>query len=245
MTTLLVVAGNAFAAVVLRILRPNLLTAAVLAIVVSASTAFLGAEYGSELLHNLHRTRDLVLSASGHEPAWPAERLRTYPDLELIDQDGKTTRLSEFRGKVILLQMVGMSSPTCIAFTGGSQEHYGNYRAQPGLESIADCAKRYADVSLDDDRIVFVQIVLFDDQMQAPAPLDVQRWASHFELQRAAGQVVLAGSAQMANRTGRNLIPGFQLIDQNFLLRSDSTGRRPETDLYTELLPLMGQLVNQ
>ena len=41
------------------------------------------------------------------------------------------------------------------------------------------------------------------------------------------------------------MIPGFQLVDRDFVLRSDSTGHRPTHNLYTELLPMVGELLTE
>jgi len=39
------------------------------------------------------------------------------------------------------------------------------------------------------------------------------------------------------------MIPGFFLIDKDFILRSDSTGHRPKHNLYTQLLPELSVLL--
>jgi hypothetical protein len=56
---------------------------------------------------------------------------------------------------------------------------------------------------------------------------------------------VLGGSPELANANSQVLIPGFQLIDRNFVLRMDSTGENPANDLYRELLPNIGKLIEQ
>ncbi len=47
--------------------------------------------------------------------------------------------------------------------------------------------------------------------------------------------------------TGRSAtyqkIPGFHLIDREFVLTHDSSGHHPEDDLYRDLLPALGQMV--
>jgi len=39
------------------------------------------------------------------------------------------------------------------------------------------------------------------------------------------------------------VIPGFQLVDRDFILRSDATGHRPANDLWKHLLPMVPQLL--
>ncbi len=52
----------------------------------------------------------LLLSCGpGSTPAWPPELGKPYPDLELVDQTGKKVRLSSFKGKVLLIEPIGMS----------------------------------------------------------------------------------------------------------------------------------------
>ena len=46
---------------------------------------------------------------------WPPKIAEPYPDLQLIDQTGKTVKLSSFKGKVILLEPLGMTCPACQA----------------------------------------------------------------------------------------------------------------------------------
>jgi hypothetical protein len=79
--------------------------------------------------------------------------------------------------------------------------------------------------------------------MQAPSEEDARAWASHFQLYRARNEVVLAGTPELATKASRNLIPGFQLIDKDFILRADSTGVRTDDDLYSELLPMIRRIV--
>jgi len=81
--------------------------------------------------------------------------------------------------------------------------------------------------------------------MEAPSEEEVAAWAKHFKLYRSNGDIVLAGTPSMATRESYDLIPGFQLIDKNFILRSDSTGREPQDDLYTRLLPMLRQVGNE
>ena len=50
---------------------------------------------------------------------WPPKLNEPYPDLHLVDQDGKLTRLSEFKGKIILVEPIGMPCQACQAFCGG------------------------------------------------------------------------------------------------------------------------------
>ncbi|MDV6032997.1 MAG: hypothetical protein F9B45_23510 [Phycisphaera sp. RhM] len=58
-------------------------------------------------------------------------------------------------------------------------------------------------------------------------------------MDRDANQIVLRGDPSMLSRQTYEMIPGFQLIDRDFVLRSDSCGHHPHDDLYKDLLPML------
>ena len=241
-----IVAANLCVAVLVRILKPNILTAALLAAVLIGSTGYLGTHHGGQVVRAAHRGRDAILTWSGKPPAWPPQKNRTYPDLELVDQDGQITRLSDFKGKVILLEPIGIPCPACVAFAGGHERGaFEGIEPQADLESIEAYAQQFGHVRLDDDRIVRVQLLLFNQAMQAPTLAEAVAWAEHFQLRRSSNEVVLVGTPSMATRASRDLIPGFQLIDKHFILRADSTGHVPADDLYAKLLPQLRKLIEE
>ena len=51
---------------------------------------------------------------------WPPAVGQFYPNLVLKDQTGQVTALSDFRGKVILVEVVGLTCRACHAFAGGN-----------------------------------------------------------------------------------------------------------------------------
>ena len=240
------VAANLSVAVLVRVLKPNLLTAVLLAIVLTASTGYLGTHHGSQVVRVVYRGRDTVLTLTGKPPTWPPEKNRTYPDLELVDQEGNVTRLSEFKGKVILVEPIGIPCQACVAFAGGNERGaFEGIEPQADLESIVSYAKQFGQVRLDDERIIRVQLLLFTHAMQAPTHDDAVAWAEHFQMQRSSNEVVLVGTPSMATKASRDLIPGFQLIDKHFILRSDSTGEAPVDNLYSKLLPQIRTLFDE
>lgn len=94
--------------------------------------------------------------------AWPPQLDSEYPDLKLVDQTGSTTRLSEFRRKVILVELIGIPCGACQAFAGAHRFGvFGGGKLQANLESIEAYARRFGDFDLKDDRIVYVQLLLF------------------------------------------------------------------------------------
>lgn len=243
---LFLVSINLFAAVLTRCLKPNLFSALLLAVVMIASTAYLGTQHGDEIMITIYKGHELLMNSTGRAVVWPPEKHRTYPDLELLDQDGKLRRLSEFKGKVILIEPVGMSCPACIAFSGGQQ--YGPFQGahpQANLDSIEEYLRQFGRIEMDDPQLVFVQLLLFNSQMQAPTADEVTAWVKHFKLRRSENLFVLGGTPSLASAESRSVVPGFQLIDKNFILRVDSTGEQPADDLYRELLPRIRQLIDE
>jgi hypothetical protein len=175
--------------------------------------------------------------------AWPPVVGQQYPDLELIDQTGKQTRLSEFRGKVILVELIGTPCAACQSYCGGKQ--LGTFREaklQQNLDSIGIYARRYGKFELKSKDVVLVHVLLFNESMQAPTAEDAAAWAKHFRMDRAKNQIVLAGHPAMATKQSFNMIPGFHLIHRNFKLDRDASGSSPRHNLYTDLLPRMGTL---
>jgi hypothetical protein len=189
------------------------------------------------------------LSSLGHsQPGfdWPPRLGETYPDLELYDQEGHLTRLSDFRGKIILIEPIGMPCKACQALCGGHQRGgFNGIPPQPDLPSIDEAARSYGGFDLSDPRIVQVHLLLFDFDMQAPTLDDARAWAAHFGMDRNRNQIVLAGSLSMVNQASYEMIPGLQLVDQDFALRYDSTGHTARHDLYRELLPAVRTLLNR
>jgi hypothetical protein len=178
--------------------------------------------------------------------AWPPVLGQPYPDLALVDQDGRRTSLSEFKGKVILVEPIGMPCRACIALAGGHEcGPFDGIAPQDDLKSIEEYAREYGHVDLDDERIVVVQILFYTRDMSAAIPLDASRWARHFGMDRSKNRVVLTAEPHLVNPATHAMIPGFQLIDKDFILRYDSTGHNPRHDLYRELLPGMRKLLDE
>jgi len=176
---------------------------------------------------------------------WPPKLNQQYPDLQLVDQHGTLTRLSDFKGHIILLEPIGMPCKACQAFSGG--HHRGGYEGippQPGLPSIAEAARTYGGFDLADDRIIKIHLLLYNLDMNAPTADDARAWANHFSLDRANNEIVLAGTPSMICDASYQMIPGLQLIDQDMVLRANSTGRsNQQHDLYRQLLPKVGEML--
>jgi len=175
---------------------------------------------------------------------WPPKLNQTFPELTLFNQHGKVVTLSKIaRGRPILLEPVGMTCRACQAFSGAHK--YGPYKGiepQANLEAIEASFPRYTQgESLSNPRIVFVQLVLFDMDMKAPKPEAIREWAKHFKLAHKPNTYVLAGTPEMVSQESFDMIPGFFLIDREFVLKGDATGHKPQHNLWREVLPSIPQ----
>jgi hypothetical protein len=179
--------------------------------------------------------------------AWPPIIDQPFPDIELMSHTGEMIKLSSFKGKVILVEPIGMTCPACNAFSGAPNVGaYEGQSYQQNLAPIETLLPQYAEgISLNDPGIVLVQLILYDLSLKTPTASDARRWAQHFGLDQKQNVYVLAGDGRYINQASYDMIPGFFLIDQNFILRSDSTGHRPKYNLYSHLLPKVSELLEQ
>jgi len=176
---------------------------------------------------------------------WPPQMEELYPDLELIDQDGNQWNLSRFKGQVILVEPIGMNCPACQSYAGAHiKGSYGNITPQKGLEDFEGYFESYAGgLSLHDEGIVLVELLLYDLTMGHPTRKDAEKWAEHFGMKSENNHFVVIPATDMRNQASYDLIPGYQLIDKNFKLRSDSTGHHPRDNLWQTLLPMVPKVL--
>ena len=105
------------------------------------------------------------------------------------------------------------------------------------MPSMDDAAEDYGSVSLDDDRIVFVHLLLYGFDMDAPSVDDAREWAEHYGLDDRPNHVVLVGDPRMLGPDTFSMIPGLEVVDRDFVLRFDSAGRGAPHDLWRDLWP--------
>ena len=103
---------------------------------------------------------------------WPPELGKSYPDLHLVDHLGRPFELSSLKGKIILLEPIGMDCPACQAFCGGnSKGGLGGVKPQSNLPSMEEAFAKYTGgCSYWDDRIAHVQLLLYDMSKKPTAP---------------------------------------------------------------------------
>lgn len=174
---------------------------------------------------------------------WPPALNTYYPDIEMMSISGKPVRLSSYAGKVILVEPIGMSCPACQAFAGGDRAGGINgVTPQTGAES-ADKMLTGAGITPSDPRLIRVQLLLYGPSMQAPTLAEAQAWSKHFSFGQKPNEVVLIADSRYQNNASYNMIPGYQLIDKSFVMRSDACGHNPKNALYDHLLPMLKKLL--
>ena len=138
-----------------------------------------------------------------------------------------------------------MNCPACQAFSGGHQAGaFENNALQQNLSSIETYFPQYTGgLGFPPEGMVFLQILLYDMNFGPPSAKDAKRWAEHFGFERSRNEYVLVPEGDMRGPASYNLIPGFQLVDQNFIVRSDSTGHHPKDNLYKTLLPMIPEML--
>jgi hypothetical protein len=179
---------------------------------------------------------------------WPPRRGERYPNLTLYDHRGQLVSLASLRGKVILLEPVGMTCEACQSLSGaGKVGCFGHQPAQAGVDALEDYFPRYTGgLSISDPRIAYVQVLLYGLDLHAPSPADAKAWAHHFKFDERPNVYVLAGTPELIGPASFAMIPGFQLIDQNFVLRAWWHGETGTgDDLWTKLLPMVPQLLEE
>ncbi len=181
----------------------------------------------------------------GLDHSWPPIVGEEFPDLYLNTNKGKR-HLSEFKGKVILVEPVGMNCAACNAFNGG--HIVGGYKGtvpQQGVAPIEELLNRYAGIGIDDPDLILVHLLLYNTELKTPKPEDANNWADHFGWQDKENVFVMVGDSRYTTKASYDMIPGFFLLDKDFILRSDSTGHYPKNSLGNHLLPMIPELIGE
>jgi hypothetical protein len=181
---------------------------------------------------------------------WPPRVGERYPNLRLRTASGERVDLESLAGKVILVEPIGMDCPACNAFAGGNRPGRGGFQGvqpQGGLPSIDEMLDQYAGgLSLDDDRIALVHLLLYRPGRDGPPKLETAKlWAKHFGIEESENVLVLVGEPYLIGPASYNMIPGFQLIDSNFVLRFDASGHHPKHSIWRDLLPAVASLLDE
>lgn len=179
---------------------------------------------------------------------WPPRLNQFYPDMELLNQDGRKTRLSDFRGQVIIIEPIATNCPVSQAYTGANKPGMNPYNICFPPQEVRSFDEQMRDLTgygLHTYGVVFVQLIVSNGTAKPPTVEDAKAWAKHFGLETKDKKYVLVASDDMVKKYWKStklMVPGFQLIDRAFVLRSDASGPLPKNDLYNHFFPLLTQM---
>jgi hypothetical protein len=179
-------------------------------------------------------------------PNWPPSVGAEFPDVALYDHEGKPFSLRALKGKPVLLEVVAMSCAGCQAFSGANRlrKGFGGFPAQGGLDSIETFYATYTNGhELFSPEISFVQLIIYNLQLNPPTAKDLEQWRLHFNFDKHRQTYIVSGGAPLANKASFKMIPGFLLLDREQRVLFDATGHQPRHNLFTELLPGMERLL--
>ena len=172
---------------------------------------------------------------------------KEFPDKRWINYDGQKFDFANLKGSVVLVEFIGMNCPACQAFSGAHQKGgYQGITPQGDLMSMEEYFPQYSGgISLADERIFFVQILLYSMSMGPPDVNDAKMWAEHFGLDHRKNTYIIVSSESLIGSVSYNLIPGFALLDKKGVMRSLSAGHNPTQNLYTDFLPMVPKLLTE
>ena len=178
---------------------------------------------------------------------WPPKMNQSYPDLELLDKEGRVFKLSDLKGYVIVTSYVDMSSPVSQAQAGsaltgayGTTSEIDRY-TKPFSVTVRDNAEN--NFSLPNDSILEVYILIYNQDGSQATLGDADKWAEHFDLDLSRGVIVAVPKEDLRSDDTQKILTGYQLIDQYMMLRVDSAGKTPKHNLRMTLIPLLSKLV--
>jgi len=178
---------------------------------------------------------------------WPPKMNQQYPDLDLLDKDGRAFKLSDLKGYVIAISYVDMSSLVSQAQAGaGVVGAYGTTKEiDKASQSFSDVVRKNAadGFTLPNDAVLEVYVLVYAQDGSQATLNDAEKWAQHFDLGLSRGVIVAVPQNDMRGSNIQSILAGYQLIDQHMMLRVDSAGPEPKHNLSLTLVPLLSKLV--
>lgn len=184
---------------------------------------------GNNSIHTLYLSKPEVPEKVPLPLGWPPELDKHYPDLDLIDKDGVPFKISDYKGKVIIIIPINMRNPIVQSIEGA--ESFGTYNGAPSkkdIKSLPEYIKLYANgLSLPHNDLIFIHIIFHNEAMQTPSFKDAALWARHFILEKSQNQIVCIPADKIPDYATNQIVPRIQLVDKNFYLRAETI--LPET----------------
>lgn len=131
-------------------------------------------------------------SSDGPYP-WPPKLHEGYPDIPFLKPDGSIFKMSDVKGRFVVIHYRGMTCPAC--------------------QNMA--ARR--DLMWNDPKVVNVDVLLFNREMKPPTAEDARWWAEKYGLKESNREIVVSGpawtNAPALYRTTYDMVVGGQLLD--------------------------------
>lgn len=204
------------------------------------------AERNKYVREQIAKSRGIEINDNYPQP-WPPAMNVAYPDYELIDQEGVQFKLSDYKGKIIILEMVDMSSPFSQAYSNaaeiglfGTTEKYDEY-----TKPIETLLREYSEdnLVLPLPNVVTIKVIVQTQNGTQPSVKDAEEWAAFFRLTKANSVVVAVPVKDIRGKLTEKITPGYQLIDADMMLRVDSAGLEPKHNLQMTLVPQLQKLI--
>jgi len=177
---------------------------------------------------------------------WPPKMNQPYPDMELLDRNGRVFRLSDLKGYVIVMSYIDMSSPISQAQAGAVVTGaYGfTKEVDKYAESFSQVVRKNAvdGFILPNDGVLEINVLVYAQDGSQATLSDADEWAEHFGLDLDHGIIVAVPTKDLRSKTAQSVITGYQLVDQHMMLRVDSAGLTPKHNLKMTLVPLLSKL---
>ncbi len=182
---------------------------------------------------------------------WPPRMNNPYPELELIDQEGKEFFLSDLKGKVIIMEYVDISLPKSQAQSGAALAgpYYGGdpEDIDKSIELFSEILRKNTEtkMTLPNPNVIHLKVIIYGEAGAQASRDDAQGWAEHFNLRKTDNVIVAVPKKDMRSDETQGIITGYQLIDKNMILRVDSAGTLPKHNLQLTFVPLVPKLIRQ
>ncbi len=176
---------------------------------------------------------------------WPPKMNETYPDLALVDSNGRNFNMSDMVGQVLLVEYIDITSPISQAQSGAANA--GAYEGQE-VDKVAYDFKTMLyknttpPMEWPHDNVVLLQILVFNANGAQTSVDDAAGWSEHFGFGDDDSVIVAVPQKDIRGTELNNMIGGYQLVDKNLNLRVDSSGPAPKHNLRMTLAPMVTKL---
>ncbi len=178
---------------------------------------------------------------------WPPQMNVRYPDLKLLNQKGQDFKLSDYEGRVIVVEYIDMGSPISQAQSGAKERGVfstASNKFDKLTQSFDVMLEKNTEPSLTlpQDDIVMVKVIVFGPEGKQGSRDDAQDWAEHFGFTIENNVIVAVPEVDIRGEAMNGVIGGYQLLDKNYKLRVDSAGPDPKHNLRMTFMPMVPKL---